>query len=92
MPRVASWIGSMRKASLLKFLDDLFSTGYIDFTRSKAVPTMNDFVTSDFDKCDCLGISWFESDGSACCDVKSIAICFASIEVELWVCLDEVVM
>ena len=53
---------------------------------------MNDFVARDFNESDSLGVAGFEADRGACCDIQSETICSGSVEFELWICLDEMIM
>ena len=56
------------------------------------VSTTNDFVTTNCNQCNCLGVSGFETNRSSCSNVKTVAISFDTIEFQLRIGLDEVVV
>jgi hypothetical protein len=56
------------------------------------VSTANDFVPTNCNQSDCLGISGFKANRCSSRNVKTITICFDAIELELGIRLDEMVM
>lgn len=53
---------------------------------------MDDLITCDLDEGDSFGIARLETDRSPSCNVKSVAMSANTVEFELWVDFDEVVM
>lgn len=92
MTKVAGGIWSVGKSSFLEFLNDLIGSGQVHHPRSNIVPTADCLVAGYLDQCYNFGVTRLKTYCCACRDVQSIAVCFDSVELELGITLDEVIM
>ena len=82
----------MGETCLLKIGKDVLDTRKIHLASSNVIPTTDDFISANLNKCNSLGISRLETDRSSCGDVKAVSICFDAVKLELGIRLDEVIV
>ena len=83
----------MGESSTLKSLDQMVGNGLIMYgTMSQIITSINDLMSSDLDKRHGLAVTRFEADRCTGWNVQAIAASFDTIEIQLRVCLDKVIV